>query len=1217
MAVEISAKINGFRIQIHKNDGVKVYTDGGKERSTILPDLVREIQSLRHDNFILDGELILIKDGQLIPRAEMAKVGVGKEPIRDEETWYYVFDIPYHEEDISQKPLSERLKILDKILPKDLKYIKRMPSWEVSNKKEYDAAVKKAIAFPASEGFMGKELESLYEIGRGPGWVKVKITYELKIKTIGILIEPNPWPEKPDGDLTGQEALDAFKKLQKKSETYILWGAILGKDGKTLIAIESDHRLSQGDLELRWDAKRKVWSGTEDPHIWQMGAGFKNRGKSEIAYGKTYAKKLDPAPRIGDIATIRPTTMRFFKRPDGTQGIAWENPRLEEIDTERTEPDIYIDAERIIKASSQQIKKAEEDISALAKVNPDKWLNWKLKVAPNKYPQHYAIMSEHFRGASAHLDFRVKFNSHLRGWTIDDQPAGIIKEDINTIEQGRKITDQTEWKFGPDMDPNKKVLVERKASQPQIWINVARENVVEPGSTGACLTEVDVLMARGWQNIRGISRGHKVSVRAKAENGLMIMQWDRVQEVFENPADPKQKYEIKVGEFYVGATYDHLWYCAHIDKSDLISDIAKIGWELTKDIFLEALKEDGQKKDKDGDWYEHPYIYMTIPIQGLKRTIIKQFRQWGWKSSRNKYWLLHPIMIREFDGVATTYNLSIKKHENYLTPLGISHNTRFEEGVFITRAVGFAYPGIRRPYFEEYFLDMKGPKEIYYRKRLVFRQIATPEEPKKMRTPLKTPTFWAGFIAKTDTPYILTTRGRKKRDWVPDGKEIISGLPPWWEEKVPEEMRWWGKDLSRAEMLNHMDDAYAYLKEKAKAKKQKVSLQFTINTLDSTSFQEYLRHNADILSRTIQSEIQEAGLVKDTGKALLRPDSIDLRAGKTRRFVLNRHYYKGQCVDPSLEIAAPMGLIKAGELKDRNFILASDLKPLEIIKAHRIVFPRYLKIVYGLTIYDPQKENWKSGQWTKAITENTPIWIRSADDLYEGWVRADALKQGDKLKIPVFICSDCGFRAPSFILYKHLSACNPDMTQEKYSQQLIKTAIEIGQTFFVYTPIKKITIHHEFRSFISLEVKSRWTSARSFLSALGPVHNTVVRDLPIEHWDLIMESDSNKYLEEYQFEFNPLEIDGPLSARLNKLQKPPFNKKDIVAWFTWEGKIPAGKFGNPNKTIPAFIEQADAGKVVIAEENNQRELNFEGKRLKGKWLGKQEDTGVFWQFEKS
>jgi hypothetical protein len=753
------------------------------------------------------------------------------------------------------------------------------------------------------------------------------------------------------------------------------------------------------------------------------------------------------------------------------------------------------------------------------------------------------------------------------------------------------------WKFGPDMDPHKNVLAQRKAMQPIAWINFARENVVEPGSTGACLTEVDVLMARGWQNIRSISQGHKIAVRAKTDHGLMVMQWDRVQEAFENPNDPKQKYELKSGSFYVGATYDHLWYCAHIDRQDLISDISKIGWELTKDLFLESSKESEKEESKDGSWwYEHPYIHMAIPIPGLKKTIVKQFRQWGWKLSRNKYWLLHPIMIREMresqyypHQTATTYNLSIKTHENYLTPLGISHNTRFEEGVFITRAVGFAYPGLRRPHFEEYFLEMKGPKEIYHRKRLVFRQIATPEEPKKMKTPLKEPTFWTGFIAKNDTPYILSSRGRKKRDWVPDGKEIISGLPPWWEEKIPMEMRWWGKDLSRKEMLALMDEAYTYFKQKGREKRHKI----VVN--------------------------QEGGLVTNPAvvAALLKPNVIDVRTGETKRFVLNRHYWHGQCVDLRLEIATPTGLIMSRDLKDRDIIFASDLKPLEIIKAQRIKFPRHLKIVYALTIYDPQKAIWKSGQWTESITENTPIWIRSADDLYEGWVRADSLKRDDMLKLPVFVCPFCGFRAPSFILYKHLPACKPKMTKEEYGQELIKTALEIGQTFFVYAPIKKVVMHQGYHSFVSLEVKSRWTSTRSFLSAIGPVHNTVVRDLPIEHWDLILEADGQIYLEEYQFEFNPLETEGPLSARMNQLKKPPFKQKKLDAWFQWEGKIPPGKTGNPNKKIPAYIEKVDSAKMEVTQKNGQKEFVFEGNKLKGKWIVTQEDkNSPFWQFER-
>lgn len=1167
MPLIIEPKENGYRIQAHRQgNDIKILTDGGKERHEILVDLTAELKSLPADNFILDGELILLKNGQPIPRAEMARVGVGKEPIKGEELRYYVFDVPFYEEDISQKPLSERIKILNKILPKDLEYIKRMPSWEASNKKEYDAAVKKAIAFSGSEGFMGKELESLYTVGRGPGWIKMKITKEIKIKTIGILKKPNPWDKKPDKDLTGQEALDAFKKLQEKSETYILRGAILGKDGKDLMPIESDHKLSQGDLELRWDAKREVWSGTEDPQIWQIGAGFKSRGKGEYALGKTYAKRLNPAPKISDVVTIRPTTMRFFNNPDGTQGISWENPRLEEIDTERKDPDSYADAERIIAASAKMIGKPEKATTALAKIDRDQWLDWQLKVAPNKYPQHYAIMSNHYRGRSSHLDFRVKFNSYLRGWTIDDQPEGVIKEGIDTIEQGRKTTDQTDWKFGPDMDPNRKVLVERKAIQPLIWINFARENVIEPGSMGACLTEIDVLTARGWENIKAIGLGRRVFSKITSKSGLIEMRLGKVQETFEIEDDPKEKFELKIGDFKTVATYDHLWYCAHVHGDNLVSNIDSIGWELTKDIFLEAFPEEVIEKCEDRIWYKHPYMHMAIPKQGLMLKTIREFKRWGWKQSQNKYWLLHPILIQKVEGLITTYNLSIKGNENYLTSMGISHNTKYEEGVFNTRAVGFAYPGARKPWYEEYWLDMKGPKETYYHKRLVFRQIATPEEPKKMRTAIKTSTFWAAFLTKTDTPYILSARGRKKRDWVPDGEEIISGLPPWWEEKIPQEMHWWGKNLSQDEMLDLMDKAYEYLKVKAKSNKEKL-----------------------------------------------------LVAKQTVQFALKRHWWQGQCIHGELEIAAPEGLIEARKLKDKDFILASDLNPLEVIKAQRIMFPRYLKITYGLSnIYDPQKDIWKSGKWVVSMPENTPIWIRAKDNLYEGWLRADALKKGDHFKIPVFICPYCGFRAPSFILYKHLPICKPGMTKETYSQELIRTALEIGQTFFVYAPIKAVVWKQTFRSFISLEVKSRWTSVRSFLSAIGPVHNTVVRDLPIEHWDLIIEANSNNYLEEYQFEFNPLEKQEPLSARLNELKEPPFDKEKISDWFKWEGRISPGKFGNPNKRIDAFIETIDSGLVQIQkDEDILKSFVFKGKDLKGHYIMKREDPkAAFWSFQK-
>jgi len=138
--------------------------------------------------------------------------------------------------------------------------------------------------------------------------------------------------------------------------------------------------------------------------------------------------------------------------------------------------------------------------------------------------------------------------------------------------------------------------------------------------------------------------------------------------------------------------------------------------------------------------------------------------------------------------------------------------TRFEWGVMIQEDAGYAYLTVKKPYFEEYFLDMK-----HYKGRMVIRLIGVGEKWKK---PPKGKLQWQSwFNLKDQTPYILTRRARLKKDYIPDGVHTTnSGLPPEWEKKIPIAMRWWLGKLTRAEKFAKMDQAYNYLIEKGKLK---------------------------------------------------------------------------------------------------------------------------------------------------------------------------------------------------------------------------------------------------------------------------------------------------------------------------------------------------------------------------------------------------------------
>lgn len=239
-----------------------------------------------------------------------------------------------------------------------------------------------------------------------------------------------------------------------------------------------------------------------------------------------------------------------------------------------------------------------------------------------EYPQNYGILVSHFRGKSVHLDFRRKQDGFLEGETLMNQPEGLITEEVDTIEKGKKWNKVLleKGKFRPDMNPNKKVVLVGKARQPLTWLNI-REVSYPPGSVGA---------------------------------------------------------------------------------------------------------------------------------------------------------------------------------------------TKFEWGTFITMDEGMVYPGVQRPYFKEFFLDMK-----LFKGRMVERLLGVSPEWEK---PPKGPTQWQAWTNMEDqVPYILSKRQRKdKRDYIPADGE--SAIPPEWQDKIPLKFQWWaekamGAEFSKIEKLNLLDKAYNYLIE--------------------------------------------------------------------------------------------------------------------------------------------------------------------------------------------------------------------------------------------------------------------------------------------------------------------------------------------------------------------------------------------------------------------
>jgi len=106
----------------------------------------------------------------------------------------------------------------------------------------------------------------------------------------------------------------------------------------------------------------------------------------------------------------------------------------------------------------------------------------------------------------------------------------------------------------------------------------------------------------------------------------------------------------------------------------------------------------------------------------------------------------------------------------------------------------------------------------------------------------------------------------------------------------------------------------------------------------------------------------------------------------------------------------------------------------------------------------------------------------------------------------------------------------------------------------------------------------------------------VIRKMPVEHWDLRF---SNGVY--FNLDANPISQKKGITA-VKKICK------NIDKWIKFEGKIPPGEEGNPNKEIPAFVEILDKGKAEIIEQT-ERFISFKlfGTKLKGFWIAKSHD----------
>lgn len=148
--------------------------------------------------------------------------------------------------------------------------------------------------------------------------------------------------------------------------------------------------------------------------------------------------------------------------------------------------------------------------------------------------------------------------------------------------------------------------------------------------------------------------------------------------------------------------------------------------------------------------------------------------------------------------------LAVKKPSQHITQMNINGNKKSFR-LYNILDQGFYELGTDKPFFKEYLIDGK-----IFKGRYIYRKLPRSGN---LKDAGKVPWVWFFWKPENQTPYILSARASRKQDW-PIGKDAASWLSDEWEQKIPDEYRWWLQNLDRKESALMIKEARKHLLEK-------------------------------------------------------------------------------------------------------------------------------------------------------------------------------------------------------------------------------------------------------------------------------------------------------------------------------------------------------------------------------------------------------------------
>ena len=194
--IALEYKFDGFRVQIHKGDDIKIFTRRLEDITKQFPDIVESVQQHVKGTCILDAEAVGFDSttkrylpfqsiSQRIKRKHNIELLAKKFPVE-----VNVFDIVLHEDvSLLDKSFHERRALLEKVIAHKERVIKPANQIITNDVQEAQAFFEKSKT-KGNEGVMIKKLNAPYKPGARVGYM---LKYKETLETLDLVIIGAEW----------------------------------------------------------------------------------------------------------------------------------------------------------------------------------------------------------------------------------------------------------------------------------------------------------------------------------------------------------------------------------------------------------------------------------------------------------------------------------------------------------------------------------------------------------------------------------------------------------------------------------------------------------------------------------------------------------------------------------------------------------------------------------------------------------------------------------------------------------------------------------------------------------------------------------------------------------------------------------------------------------------------------------------------------------------